>query len=221
MEAAVLIGLFVVTFLLGSIPWGVIIGSKRYHTDIRSHGSGNIGTTNAMRTFGKGGGVAVFLLDFGKGLASGLLGWWAAWWFLPWLYSICVSLAFMGCVFGHIYSPWLGFKGGKGIAVAIGALFVTFGAWGAILELAFFVVFVAITKYVSAGSLASSFACPFIAAWVFWGQPVPIAICTLTALVVIYAHRENIGRLIAGTERKIGAGKKGDATVEEELEDEE
>ena len=217
MTAAVLIGLSIATFFLGSIPWGVIIGAKRYHTDIRSHGSGNIGTTNAMRTFGKAGGVAVFILDFGKGLLSGILGLLASWFFLPELYDICVSLAFAGCVFGHIYSPWLKFKGGKGIAVAIGALFITFGLWGALLELAFFIGLVATTRYVSAGSLASSLACPFIAAWVFWGLPVPIAICTLTALVVIYAHRENIARLIAGTERKIGAKKK----TEEPREDEE
>ena len=71
MELLGALGVFVISFLLGSIPWGVIISKVFYHTDIREHGSGNIGTTNAMRTMGKVGGSAVFVLDFGKGIASG------------------------------------------------------------------------------------------------------------------------------------------------------
>ena len=73
MELLVALGVFVISFLLGSIPWGVIISKVFYHTDIREHGSGNIGTTNAMRTMGKVGGSAVFVLDFGKGIVSGLI----------------------------------------------------------------------------------------------------------------------------------------------------
>ncbi len=110
--------------LLGSIPWGVIISRAFFHTDIREHGSGNIGTTNAMRTMGKKGGVAVFVLDFGKGVASGLLALGALWLFVPGAgllpeaafptYDQTLSAAFLGCVLGHIFSPWLDFKGGKG-----------------------------------------------------------------------------------------------------------
>ena len=77
-DALVALGVFVAAFLLGSIPWGLIISKVFYHTDIREHGSGNIGTTNAMRTMGKKGGAAVFLLDFGKGIASGFIGMGAA-----------------------------------------------------------------------------------------------------------------------------------------------
>ncbi|MDU5613373.1 MAG: glycerol-3-phosphate acyltransferase, partial [Slackia sp.] len=75
MSLGIAFGIFAATFLLGSIPWGVIVSKTVYHTDIREHGSGNIGTTNAMRTMGKAGGAAVFLLDFSKGLASGAIAW--------------------------------------------------------------------------------------------------------------------------------------------------
>ena len=148
MELLGALGVFVISFLLGSIPWGVIISKVFYHTDIREHGSGNIGTTNAMRTMGKVGGSAVFVLDFGKGIVSGLIAAAAAAMFGGGMslsghvigYDDFVTVAFLGCVWGHIFSPWLGFKGGKGIAVAVGCLFVTFGWQGACLELAIFAV---------------------------------------------------------------------------------
>ena len=122
-------GLFVAAFLLGSIPFGLIISKVFYHTDLREHGSGNIGTTNAIRTMGKVGGYAVFVLDFGKGLLSGVLAWAFSMQFLPGgglepgalvTYDTMLAVAFLGCVWGHIFCPWLGFKGGKGIAVAVG-----------------------------------------------------------------------------------------------------
>ena len=140
-------GLFVAAFLLGSIPFGLIISKVFYHTDLREHGSGNIGTTNAIRTMGKVGGYAVFVLDFGKGLLSGVLAWAFSMQFLPGgglepgalvTYDTMLAVAFLGCVWGHIFCPWLGFKGGKGIAVAVGCLFVTFGWIGACLELLIF-----------------------------------------------------------------------------------
>ena len=210
------VALFVVCFLLGSIPWGVIISKTVYHTDIRKHGSGNIGTTNAMRTMGKKGGAAVFVLDFGKGLASGglsvaaasLLGanpaLQAVWAPSPTTLS---AVAFLACTWGHIFSPWLKFKGGKGIAVAVGCLFVTFGPMGALLEIAVFAVVVAITRYVSAGSLAAAVTCPVFSAYYFFFatfDPVAWALSLVCALTVIWAHRGNIRRLAAGDERRIG-----------------
>ena len=150
---ALLLILFVVTFLLGSVPWGVVISRLVYHKDLREEGSGNIGTTNAMRSLGKAGGAAGFVLDFGKGLVSGLLATVCACFLLgsrgltgidagdplivPLLCATgfdkvdalgsaahvarCASLAvaFAGCTLGHIFSPWLGWHGGKGIAVAV------------------------------------------------------------------------------------------------------
>ena len=191
---ALLLILFVVTFLLGSVPWGVVISRLVYHKDLREEGSGNIGTTNAMRSLGKAGGAAVFVLDFGKGLVSGLLATVCACFLLgsrgltgidagdplivPLLCATgfdkvdalgsaahvarCASLAvaFAGCTLGHIFSPWLGWHGGKGIAVAVGALFFVFGPVGALLEIALFAVIVLTTRYVSAGSVAAALAVP-------------------------------------------------------------
>lgn len=235
-KALLIIGaLFVVCFLLGSIPWGVIISKVFFKTDIRQHGSGNIGTTNAMRSLGKVGGASVFVLDFAKGLVSGLIALAVAGflatenpvtglgWLVPLLVGvtgdkmlamdlatlqmaqhICLAVSFLACIWGHIFSPWLGFKGGKGIAVAVGCLFAVFGPVGAWLELAIFIVLVVVTRYVSVGSVAAAAACPFFSLYYFAGNWFAIALCTVAALTVIWAHRENIARLRAGTERRIG-----------------
>ena len=201
-----LIGVFVVSFLLGSIPWGVVISKVFYHKDLREEGSGNIGTTNAIRSMGKVGGYAVFVLDFGKGVLSGLIGLWVAQLLGldDALRGVAVAAAFLGCVWGHIFCPWLNFKGGKGIAVAVGCLFVTFGPIGALLELAIFIVLVPLTKYVSVGSMAAALACPFFALYFFWGNWPAWAMCTLAGLTVFWAHRGNLARLRAGEERKLG-----------------
>lgn len=212
-----LIGTFVIAFALGSIPWGVVIGKVFFHTDIRESGSGNIGTTNAMRVIGKSGGIAVFVLDFGKGLLSGFLATvignaalaggvtpgfeWVT-------MNEFLALSFIGCISGHIYSPWLGFHGGKGIAVAVGCLFFVFGPIGALLELAIFIVLVVSTRYVSVGSIAAAIACPFFALYFYWGDPFAWTLVTLSAVLVFYAHRANMQRLREGTESRIGDKKK-------------
>ena len=230
---------FVVTFLLGSIPFGLIISKVFYKTDIREHGSGNIGTTNAIRTMGKVGGYSVFVLDFGKGLLSGFLGIWIGQLFfslhgygalasdltailapfrlgpvgdpldLATQFSqVLLAVSFLGCVWGHIFSPWLKFKGGKGIAVAVGCLFVTFGVVGAVLELAIFIVLVVATRYVSVGSIAAALACPFFSLYFFWGDWLAFALCSLAGLTVVWAHRENIKRVLSGTANRVGSKKK-------------
>lgn len=204
------------SFLLGSVPWGVIISRLFYKTDIRAHGSGNIGTTNALRTLGKVGGGAVFALDFLKGLLAGYVAWSIGATLNTTDLSLAgssdlqgsaLALALLACVMGHIFSPWLRFKGGKGIAVAIGCLFFTFGVLGALLELAVFILLVVATRYVSLGSIASGIACLPITLWLYWGNPLAIALCWATGLVIIWAHRANITRLRAGTEHRIGAAK--------------
>ena len=203
------VGIFAISFLLGSIPWGLVISKVFYGKDLRLEGSGNIGTTNAIRSMGKVGGYAVFVLDFGKGLLSGFIALWIAqaMGFDDAMRGVAVAVAFLGCTWGHIFSPWLKFKGGKGIAVAIGCLFVTFGPVGAIIELAIFAVLVATTKYVSVGSMAAALACPLLALWFFWGNWPAWAIVSIGALTVVWAHHENIARLRAGTERKLGEKK--------------
>lgn len=207
-------------FLLGSIPFGIIIGKLVYKTDIRNVGSGNIGTTNAIRALGFQGGAAVFILDFGKGLLSGAFAMAMLWFLVPGgglipdsfpAYEDFMALSFLSCVAGHIFSPWLGFKGGKGIAVAIGCLFMVFGPALAMLELAVFAILVISTRYVSLGSLASAIVCLPISFYVFMGHLLAIALSCATALLVIWAHRANIARLRNGSENRIG--KKKDETV--------
>ena len=199
------------SFLLGSIPWGVIVSEAFFHTDVREHGSGNIGTTNALRTMGKVGGGAVFLLDFGKGLAAGFVAWALArllvdpaGGFAFASFDVMKSLAFLGCVAGHIFSPWLGFKGGKGVAVAVGCLFVTFGPLLALAEIAVFALVVALSRHVPAGSIASACACVPCSLVAFWGQPLPVCLCSAAAVLVIWAHRCNIERLRAHIEPRVG-----------------
>ncbi|MEA5019410.1 MAG: glycerol-3-phosphate 1-O-acyltransferase PlsY [Gordonibacter sp.] len=215
----VAVGLFVVSFLLGSIPFGLIISKVFYHTDLREHGSGNIGTTNAIRTMGKVGGYAVFVLDFGKGLLSGVLAGAANTMMIGHGVeanalansATLLGIAFFGCTWGHIFSPWLKFKGGKGIAVAVGCLFMTFGPIGACLELLIFIVLVVTTKRVSIGSIAAAASCPLFAAYYFlFATFAPLAwvFCSIAGLTVVWAHRENIKRLRAGTESRIGDKKK-------------
>ncbi len=211
-QIAIAVGIFVLAFALGSIPFGLIISKLFFHTDIRKSGSGNIGTTNAMRSLGKKGGAAVFILDFGKGYLSGFLAAAIAAAFIPGdtgsalslTIGDCTALAFMGCILGHIYSPWLGFHGGKGIAVAVGCLFVTFGFVGAWIELGLFIVLVLATRYVSVGSIAAAVACPFLSLYYFWGDWPAWACMTVGALAVLFAHRGNFQRLRQGNERRIG-----------------
>ncbi len=231
-----LIVLFIVTFFIGSIPWGVLISRIAYGRDIRNEGSGNIGTTNAMRSLGRVGGAAVFILDFAKGIGSGLIGFALAGWIVSgstdaglsvWqnvinpfgmenadyfvasltgdaVYHLCIAITFLGCVWGHIFSPWLKFKGGKGIATSIGCLFILFGPIGAVIELLSFALVVAITRYVSAGSLTASILCPILCLFYFWDEWTAVIIGTIAALTVIWAHRGNIRRLAKGEERRIG-----------------
>lgn len=230
---------FCVTFLLGSIPFGLIISRVFYKTDIRDHGSGNIGTTNAIRTMGKLGGFSVFILDFGKGLLSGFVGIWIGQLFLRLRGStaiadelfqilspagiapigdpadfavsftqILLTISFLGCTWGHIFSPWLKFKGGKGIAVAVGCIFVTYGIVGACLELSIFIILVLLTRYVSVGSIAAAIACPFFGLYFFWGNWIAVFFCALAGMTVFWAHRENVKRLLVGKENRIGDKKK-------------
>ena len=194
--------ILLITFFLGSIPFGVIISRLFFKKDIRNEGSGNIGTTNAMRSLGKIGGGAVFILDFGKGLFSGFLGTVFAGMTAPLsgyeAGQLVLALSFFGCVVGHIYSPWLKFHGGKGIAVAIGALFFVFGPLFAVFELVIFAVLV----------VAAALACPFFAFYLYWPNLPAACAISIAALLVVFAHRENIKRLINHNENRIGSKKK-------------
>ena len=163
----------------------------------------NPGTANAFAYGGFACGVLTLAGDMLKG-------------FLPvWLFlhsgeditPVTLALVLLAPVLGHAFSCFYGLRGGKGIAVAVGCLFVTFGVMGALLEIAVFAVVVAISRFVSAGSLAAAIVCPIFAAYYFLFQvfdPIAWVLCLVTALVVIWAHRGNIHRLATGTERRIG-----------------
>ena len=173
---------FAVSFLLGSIPWGVIVSKLAYHKDIRDEGSGNIGTTNAFRAMGKVGGALVFVLDFGKGLLS---GWLAFWFWAPLAGWAEIDYSLAGATLPATV---------EGLPVDAGAL--ALAALG-----------IAVTRCVSVGSIAAAVICPVLALYFYWGQWVPWLIIAATACVVIWAHRANIARLRAGTENKIGSKK--------------
>ncbi|WP_251212991.1 glycerol-3-phosphate 1-O-acyltransferase PlsY [Adlercreutzia murintestinalis] len=228
-----LAALFAVSFLLGSIPWGVIVSKVFFKKDIRHEGSGNIGATNAARGMGLKGGAAVFALDAGKGVLAGALAWlvWAP--LLSGAFAddtislfagiydgaapahaafasgqvvvLCTAVAFIGCTLGHIFCPWLGLRGGKGISVAFGCEFFALGPLAALIDLAVFAVFAVSTRWVSLGSLMAAVAVPIMSVWVCGGCWPAMVLIDATAVVVIWAHRGNIRRLLKGEESKFGA----------------
>lgn len=211
---------FVASFFLGSIPWGVILSRGVYKKDIRDVGSGNIGTTNAFRAMGKKGGAVVFILDMGKGVLAGLIGFFVGEWLsgatgtIPFTGPIPASagqlscvLSFAGCIWGHIFTPWLKFKGGKGIAVAFGCELIFLGWEGALIQLAVFVVVTLISRMVSLGSICAAIALPFIALFIYFGNWIVVGIVCLVAITVVWAHRANISRIRNGEESKLGQKK--------------
>lgn len=236
LPALLLLLLFAISFLLGSIPWGLIISKAFFKKDIRDQGSGNIGATNAVRSMGIKGGAAVFLLDAVKGVAAGAIAWFGFSGLLAGympvetqamleallgapaaqgavhsalLNHLCASVAFLGCVMGHIFCPWLGFHGGKGISVAFGCEFFALTPVAALIELVIFVVFTLATRIVSVGSLAAAIACPVLAVWLCRDCWLSVVLITAAACLVIWAHRGNIGRLIKGEENRFGKSHKG------------
>ncbi len=204
-------------FLLGSIPTGYLVAKAR-GIDIRTVGSGNIGATNAMRVLGKPAGIFVLLLDALKGYA-------ACAWLAPFIFDLlaphfsglyvpfhhlsaelqsryCV-VAGVFAVLGHNYTPWLKFKGGKGIATTAGVyVALALPAFG--IALAVFIVMVLLTRYVSVGSIAAAIALP-ASVWILTPQNLFLGVVTTAlAVMAIYKHKGNIQRLRAGTENRIG-----------------
>ena len=196
MSAFVVVVAAIAAFLIGSIPFGYLIGRAFYRTDLRSQGSGNIGAMNALRTLGKAGGAAVLLLDALKG-------------FVP---VFCAGAYFHGstiaetivagaAVLGHCYSPWLSWRGGKGVATSFGAIFAMNWASGFV-AVAGWIAGALLTQYSSVGSMLGSVLAP-IALWFFTGSAVLTGYGALAAFFIIYTHRENVARLRSGTENPI------------------
>jgi glycerol-3-phosphate acyltransferase PlsY len=185
-----------VAYLIGSIPFALLL-AKRAGADLRRIGSGNLGAANAMRASGVRTGLMVALLDVSKGAAGVMLA--------ERLSTSPTGIAIAGfaAVAGHIYPVWMRFRGGKGVATACGAFSVLTPA-AVPPAVAIFIGTVALTKYVSAGSVLATLAVPPVAYAL--GSPAPTVIAALAvATLVVFRHRSNLGRLRAGTERRFGA----------------
>jgi len=190
----------VASYLIGSIPNGLIFGKLFWGVDLREHGSHNIGATNAWRTLGKGPGFLIFFLDFLKGVCGVYLG--------SLTDSSPTSLVLGGlmAIVGHSCSLFLRFKGGKGVATGLGVIAMLMPKTTILIFLLWFLL-VYFTGYVSLGSVVAASFVPFLA---WWGhEPEAYIVFGITAAIfVIYRHKTNIQRLLAGTESKIKAGKR-------------
>jgi len=186
---------WVVAYLIGSIPFGVLI-AKRLGEDLTTQGSGNVGATNALRVLGPKWGAVVCAADVLKGCFA---VWLACTWTGAWDFSR--ALAALAVVSGHVWSVFLGFKGGKGVATMLGAVAVL--SWQAALIAVFvWICVVLATRYVSLASLAGVVAgtCYF---GIAQGSPSWYAVwATLMIVFVLYTHRENWQRLLSGTESR-------------------
>jgi glycerol-3-phosphate acyltransferase PlsY len=181
-------------YLLGSIPWGLILTRLAGTQDLRTIGSGNIGATNVLRTGRKGIAAATLLLDALKGTAAVLI---AGYFGGP----NAAMLAGLGAFLGHLFPVWLKFHGGKGVAVYIGALIGLF--WpAALLFCGIWLALAFALRYSSLSALIASVVTPLFLWW--FGQAVLAALFAAMTLLLIFMHRENIQRLLAGTEGKIG-----------------
>ena len=181
-------------YLVGSIPFGLLLAKAAGKGDIRQIGSGNIGATNVLRTGSKGLAAAVLLLDLGKGF----LAVWAAWTWFP----AAVSVAALAVVVGHCFPVWLKFKGGKGVATNAG---VSFGlAWPiGVAYAAAWLGMLAITRISSLAGISAVVAAALAAAVFGYERFVPVL--AVIALLVIWLHRANIARLLKGNEPKVGS----------------
>jgi glycerol-3-phosphate acyltransferase PlsY len=190
-----MIGVMLVAYLIGSIPFALIVARLWNATDLRRIGSGNIGATNVVRASGVSAGVLVALLDMAKGAASVVLA--------ERLSGSASTPAAAGvaAVVGHIYPVWLRFRGGKGVATSCGVFFVL-SPIAAALALTIFAVSVWITRYVSLGSVLASAALPPLTYATGSSQPA-VAASVAAALLVIFRHRSNVARLLAGSERRL------------------
>lgn len=183
-------------YLLGSIPFGLLLTRLAGTTDIRQIGSGNIGATNVLRTGRRGLAAATLLCDVLKGTAAVLIAQYA--------YGKDAALvAGCGSFLGHLFPVWLRFKGGKGVATYIGIL-IAFAWPVALLYGVIWLATAALTRYSSLSALLASIVTPPALWWLSY-TPEALLFLGLTALVVIM-HRANIGRLLAGTESRIGQG---------------
>jgi glycerol-3-phosphate acyltransferase PlsY len=187
-------------FLCGSVPFGLLLVKLAGKGDVRAHGSGNIGATNVSRVGGKALGVVTLLLDILKGFLPVFLGRQAG------LGESALSLLALAAVLGHVFTPWLKFRGGKGVATALGVA-LAFRATMVLPALGVFIVVLLAFRYVSLGSVLAAVTLPVVLVWQ-GATPVVLLLWVDIVLLVIAKHHENIRRLLKGTESPLWGAKK-------------
>lgn len=188
----------VMGYAMGSIPFGLLLTRLTGAGDLRKIGSGNIGATNVLRTGSKLLAALTLILDVAKGAVPVLL----AQKYLPG----SEPLAAAGAFFGHLYPVWLRFKGGKGVATYAGVIFGLTGLYGGLVYAAVWIGSLLIIRISSVAGLLAAVAAPLVAVWL--GMYDLIALLIACSLVVFWNHRENIERLFAGEEPRVGSGSK-------------
>lgn len=216
----VLVAYLVATYFLAGIPFGMVVVYGKDGIDVRKVGSGNIGTTNVARASGASAAALTLLLDAGKGF----LATFPAKFIIPALvwagdaspmafgaeYDWVGGAVFLACIIGHVFSFYLDFKGGKGIAVGFGATLGLSWVFGLSL-LGIFLAFVIPTRYVSLGSVMAAASVPVLGWFMLRPSITFTVLMVCVAAVVIWSHRENVGRLLAGNERKFAFKSEKDA----------
>lgn len=199
------IGVIVLGYLIGAIPFGVIIGRLTRGIDVRDYGSGSMGMANVLRTVGARAGVLVFLADLTKGAAAVALAWliFAS---LPTMVAWGQVAGGVAAVIGHSWPVYVGFHGGRGVTTGFGALLVI--AWPVgLICFAIFLIVVALSRYVSLGSMLAGLSMLVVMILFVLLDLEPFAYLVyglIVAPLIIFRHRGNIQRLLSGTERKIG-----------------
>ncbi len=189
------------SYLLGSIPFGYVLVRIFRGEDVRTSGSGNIGATNVARK-SPALGVVTLILDAAKGLAAVVL---ARFVFGGAHQELVMTIAAVCAVLGHMFPVWLRFRGGKGIATSVGS-FALLAPKSILCLVALFLILVAATRYVSLGSVAAAAAFPPLAwAWHEFAGPLQLGLLSVASILMLWKHRQNVSRLLAGTESKLGA----------------
>lgn len=197
--------LVALSYLIGATPTSYWVGKAFHGVDLREHGSGNLGATNAFRVLGWRSAAPVVVVDVLKGFVPA--------WYFPGLVGGAFgwTLAFGGAaILGHMFSLWVGFRGGKGMATSAG-VFLALAPWAALSALGVWLVVTFSTRIVSVGSIAAALALPLLVVLLpHQGGPGLVAFTAALAAFVIWAHRANVRRLLKGEENRFGSSRRED-----------
>ena len=211
------IAVLAAAYCLGAIPWSLIIGKRFFGVDLREMGSGNLGATNTFRNLGYRAGAAALLLDVGKGALAVTIAEVAvsAAWFGADVHSWVRVGAMLGAALGHSYSPYIRLRGGKGVAVSAGALFVL-TPLAAVFELALFATVIALTRFVSLGSIIIAVVYPVLVVLLYPRDPALLVTIILLAALIVFRHRSNIVRIVRGEEPRLSFARQTQQHLEED-----